>query len=154
MVGKRGTPLERFERHYIPEPNSGCWIWLGSIHEAHGYAQLAMPGGIPIRAHRLAYQLFKGKIPKGKDVRHTCDIRCCVNPDHLLVGTRKQNMQDAQERGRIAKGFKLPQTRLSDAQVLEIVSDSRSYKIIAKQYGIDPSYVSVLKRANGVKKYK
>ena len=151
MTGKRGTPLERFERYYIPEPNSGCWLWLGSIHENSGYAQLAMPGGVPIRAHRLAYMLFKGKIPCGLDVRHTCDIRCCVNPDHLLVGTRKQNMDDARQRGRIAKGFKLPQTKLDEKHKRAIISDSREHRLVAADYKIHPTYVSILKTRSGIK---
>ena len=153
MTGRHGTPLERFERFYIPEPNTGCWLWIGSVSK-YGYGQLGMPGAIPVRAHVFSYQTFKGKIKRGLDVRHTCDVRCCVNPEHLLVGTRKQNMQDAVERGRIAKGFKLPQTKLSDEQVAAIVADPRLYKDIAPDYGIHKDYVSILKRANGVGRYK
>ncbi len=63
-------------------------------------------------------------------------------------------MQDAVERGRIAKGFKLPQTKLSDEQVAAIVADPRLYKDIAPDYGIHKDYVSILKRANGVGRYK
>lgn len=151
MVGRRGTPLERFERHYIPEPMSGCWLWEGSIHKHTGYGQLAMPGGVPIRAHRLSYQLFKGTIPKGLDVRHTCDVRPCVNPDHLLLGTRKQNMDDAASRGRIARGFKLPHTKVSDEQRAAIVLDTREHKAIAVDYGITSSNVCLIKRRAGVR---
>lgn len=142
MGGKHGTPLERFERYYIPEPNSGCWIWIGSIHKSSGYAQLMYKNGKPIRAHRLSYLLFKGKIPARLDVRHTCDIRCCVNPDHLLIGTRKQNMADAEKRGRIARGFKLPHTKLSEQQKTIIKYDSRTQAKIAREYGITQSHVS------------
>jgi len=151
MTGKRGTPLERFERHYIPEPNSGCWLWIGSLQGKSGYGQMGMPGGRPIRAHRLAYQLFKGKIPKGLDVRHTCDLRCCVNPEHLLVGTRQQNMEDAVRRGRQARGFMLPHTKLSDLQITNILLDTRYNSDIAASYGITKNYVSILKSSNGVK---
>jgi HNH endonuclease len=154
MVGKHGTPLERFERHYTPEPNSGCWLWIGSIHARTGYGYINMPGNTPLRAHRLAYTLFKGLIPKGLDVRHTCDTRCCVNPDHLLVGTRKQNMEDAERRGKIARGFRLPHTRLSNAQIALIVADSRLHREIAEDYKVHKAYISTLKCANGAGRYK
>ena len=144
MTGKRGTPLERFERFYIPEPNSGCWLWIGSI-STFGYGQLGMPGAVPVRAHVLSYKLFKGKVKRGLDVMHSCDVRCCVNPDHLSLGTRKQNMTDALKRGRVARGFKLPHTKLSQAQVDAVFADPRKYKEIAKAFGVSTSYISMIK---------
>ena len=153
MTGKHGTLLERFERHYIPEPMSGCWIWIGSLNK-NGYAQMSAPHAdeSPLRAHVVSYKLFKGKIKKGLDVRHTCDLRCCVNPDHLLVGTRKQNMDDCEQRGRIARGFKLPHTKLSPEQIRRIVTDKRLHKKIARDYSISTSYVSMLK--NGTRRHR
>ncbi len=151
-MSKRGTVEERLLRNYQPIPHCGCWIWLGSINK-WGYGQIMMPNGKPDRVHRVSYRLFKGKIPKKLDVRHSCDIRCCINPDHLDIGTRKQNMDDAESRGRIARRFKLPQTRLTDEQVAHIVADSRFQYVIAKEFGIDQSYVSDLKsgRATRIK---
>lgn len=153
MVGKHGTVLERLERHSIPEPNSGCWIWTGSLGK-FGYGQIMMPGGKPRRAHKVSYEVHKGPVPQGLDVRHTCDMRCCINPDHLLVGTRKQNMQDAEYRGRVASGFKLPQTKLTRRQIEEIISDARLYKYISAEYDITASYVCVLKTYGGRKSGK
>lgn len=154
MTGKRGTLQERFERHYIPVTECGCWIWTGSTHKKQGYGYINSVGNKPLRAHVLSYRLFKGPVPKGLDVRHTCDMRCCVNPDHLLIGTRKQNMEDAERRGKIARGFKLPQTKLSDAQVAAIIIDTRPHKEIANEYDITPSYVSVLQSCNGNRRHK
>ncbi len=150
MGGKHGTPVERFERHYIPEPNSGCWLWTGSINK-FGYGQLGMLGSVPVRAHVFSYKTFKGTIKKGLDVRHTCDVRCCVNPDHLLTGTRKQNMQDAADRGRIAKGFKLPHTKFTPEQRQSIINDLRPHKLIAAEFGCHTAYVSALKTKVGIK---
>jgi len=146
MTGKHGTLRERFERHYIPEPMSGCWLWTGSLNQ-NGYGQMAASNWkeSPLRAHVVSYKLFKGKIRRGFDVRHTCDLRCCVNPDHMLVGTRKQNMEDCDERGRIARGFRLPHTKLSVETVREIIADQRLHKEIATQYGVSNSYISMLK---------
>lgn len=153
MTGSRGTVLERLERLSIPEPNSGCWLWMGSLSK-FGYGQIMMPGGKPRRAHRVSYEAHKGPIPPGLDVRHTCDMRCCINPDHLLIGTRKQNMQDALDRGRTARGFRLPHTRFTEAQREAIIQDSRPHWKIAEEYGVGKPYVSLLKTKAGVRTYK
>lgn len=78
----RATPvLERIERHYIPEPNSGCWLWTSSV-TSKGYARIHFAGK-GREAHRVVYQAIKGAIPKGLELDHLCRVRCCVNPDHL-----------------------------------------------------------------------
>lgn len=94
-----GTP-ERFWRHTVPEPNSGCWLWLRSIQPT-GYGQFTRETGAFVYAHRMAYELTHGLIPKGRYVCHTCDVRSCVNPDHLFLGTAEDNMQDASRKGRL-----------------------------------------------------
>lgn len=71
-----------------------CWLFTGRI-EKSGYGR---KGGVS--AHRLSYQTFVGKIPKGKFVLHKCDVRNCINPNHLYLGTSKDNMRDCLERGR------------------------------------------------------
>ena len=79
---------EKFEARYVPEPNSGCWLWTAGV-SSNGYG--AFDG---VGAHRFSYQLFKGRIPTGKIVRHKCDVKICVNPDHLLIGTQADNIND------------------------------------------------------------
>lgn len=91
----------RFDSKYIPEPNSGCWLWLGSICSGNaGYGQIRIGGKIEY-AHRVSYEMHCGEIPAGIDVCHTCDQPSCVNPEHLFPGTRQENMQDAKRKGRL-----------------------------------------------------
>ncbi len=85
-----------------PEPTSGCWIWLGATANC-GYGELRMKG-VRTRAHRYSYELFKGPIPKGLFVCHSCDVPACVNPDHLWVGTQKDNLADMVRKERSASG--------------------------------------------------
>ena len=74
------------EENYMPEPNSGCWIWMGILNP-DGYS---IRGSL--RPHRVIYESFKGKIPDGLVIDHLCRVRCCVNPDHLEPVTNKENI--------------------------------------------------------------
>ena len=75
-----------------------CWLWAGSINNA-GYGRLG-----PGYAHRFAWEHFRGPIPDGLSVLHHCDRRHCVNPDHLFIGTAKDNGLDMAAKGRARKG--------------------------------------------------
>lgn len=99
---RRIKPLaERFESKYIPEPMSGCWLWTAAV-DACGYGQLAMGGTshFALRAHRVAWTIYRGEIPIGLQVLHKCDNPPCVNPDHLFLGTHIDNMLDRDSKGR------------------------------------------------------
>lgn len=73
-----------------------CWIWTGAS-DRYGYLYI---DGKPIRAHRISYELFVGKIKEGHVICHKCDTPLCVNPKHLFPGTQKENLLDAQSKGR------------------------------------------------------
>jgi len=96
---------ERFEEKFIPEPNSGCWIWVAASFK-NGYGAFRIGGKRPYEhcAHRASWRIFHGEIPHGMDVCHRCDSPWCVNPDHLFLGSRSENFADAKNKGRIG-GF-------------------------------------------------
>ena len=88
---------ELIELWSIPEPNSGCWIWLGDIinsgtNRQRPYGRLTGHGYKEVLAHRLSYESYKGKIPKPLEIHHICNVPLCVNPDHLEITTHKQNI--------------------------------------------------------------
>lgn len=80
------------------EKTSTCWVWQGAVTSS-GYGTLGFRGRT-LSVHVVAYQAMKGEIPKGHQIRHTCDNRLCVRPAHLLTGTHRDNARDAQERHR------------------------------------------------------
>lgn len=99
------TLQERFEQRYIPEPNSGCWLWVGTQH-TRGYGRIQKEVGSRKkrakleRAHRVAWELYRGPIPTDMHVLHRCDVTSCVNPDHLFLGTQTDNMADKYRKNR------------------------------------------------------
>ena len=83
--------LERFWDKVEVDSISGCWNWMGSKF-ASGYAQFKLTHTKNVRAHRFAYEVNKGKVPKDFVLDHLCRNRKCVNPDHLEIVTQKENM--------------------------------------------------------------
>lgn len=76
--------------NFSPEPNTGCWIWLGSIY-SQGYGMFKSHGRRYV-AHRVMYEHFKGEIPAGLTLDHKCRNRWCVNPDHLEPMSLRENI--------------------------------------------------------------
>ena len=83
--------IDIFNASYIPEPMSGCWLWLGGSGDSRGCISI---DGEKWTAPRLSYTIHRGPIPDGLLVRHTCDNPPCVNPDHLRLGTDRDNAVD------------------------------------------------------------
>ena len=141
----RGSLLRRMEANSIPEPNSGCVLWCGSIKE-NGYGVVGVGGrGNQGYAHRASYMLHVGPIPAGLHVCHKCDVRACVNPQHLFLGTAAENLADMRSKGRAPAGIKLGRAKLRPDQVRQIRRDARQLKEIAAEYGISEATVSVIR---------
>lgn len=126
------------EKHSIPEPMSGCWIWLRAL-DGDGYGVVGV--GRWQRAHRASYRAFKGPIPTGVVIQHSCDTPCCVAPWHLSVGTIATNNLDMVRKGR-SRG----PTNISAQTVLDIRNASGSQESIARSFGISQSAVSRILR--------
>jgi len=103
------TLIEAFEDNFIPEPMSGCWIWLGGIFKLRGgyWAFTHEPSKIIMqRAHRVSWKLYRNPwLTKETHVLHSCDNVLCVNPDHLFEGDQTLNMQDMAFKGRQTQGI-------------------------------------------------
>lgn len=127
-----------------PVPEAGCWLWDLSCQPS-GYGQFSRDGKTYL-AHRVAYQAFVGPIPAGLFVCHKCDVRSCVNPAHLFVGTQKDNMADAIRKGRfvsleVSRGTKAYQAKLTDDAVNDIRTRRLSQREFAHLYGVSKSAV-------------
>ena len=143
--------LEKVERI----PGIDCWLWTGAIKNKSGHGVMGM--GLPkkvnklIPAHRLSYLLFNGSIPGGLEIRHTCDVASCVNPEHLIPGTHQDNLQDARERGQLGKGRNSGEMngsncKLTTEQVLAIRDDPRTTTKLGEIYGVSSMQISLIKR--------
>lgn len=118
MKMRWGDESERFMRTLNASKADGCWLWAGSI--ASGRYGSFFIGGRRVAAHRYVYEHFNGPIPDGLDVLHRCDTPRCVNPDHLWLGSHKENMEDRNEKHRQARGTRHPRAKLTELQVAEI----------------------------------
>lgn len=135
-----------FDEWYIPEPNSGCWLWLG-VPNSDGYGGLKIKGRA-YKAHRVAWERANGPIPDGMCVCHKCDVPSCVNPDHLFLGTHTDNMRDMTAKGR-RRGPKVdgeynPSAKLSRKDIIEIRSCNAPQMQVANAYGVSQALISAI----------
>jgi len=129
---RREDPKDRFMRK-VRLLDSGCWEWIGGRKEVgYGSFMLIPTRGVRGRfvgAHVASHVLFVGPVPKGMCVCHKCDYTHCVNPDHLFIGTRKENLKDAMEKGRMAHGENSGTSKFKTKTILKIrdLFDSGKY---------------------------
>lgn len=111
----------------VRKTKTGCWEWIGS-RDRSGYGQLSMIR-TETRAHRFSMSLHLGRMLKeGEWVLHHCDNPPCVRPDHLFLGTNKDNMRDMTRKGRKPKGEKAWASKLTNEEVKQIASLYQSGK--------------------------
>jgi hypothetical protein len=151
-VAHREIPLEdRFWREV--QKSDHCWTWTGWLTPM-GYGKIsAKTNGKwrPILAHRLSYELAYGTIPDNLFVCHHCDNPTCVRPDHLFLGTNKDNIQDMVAKGRQQRGAKVTASKMTEAQVTEIrqryAAEGITKTALAREYGIGkPAIGDILNR--------
>lgn len=124
-----------------------CWIYTGAKFNKLPYGHFKDGDGKDVTAHRFSWKLLFGDIPKGKNVLHHCDNPPCVRPDHLWLGSSQDNSDDRQKKGRQAKGFSLPFTKLSIQDRFAIIAARKageSLAILAERYNVSDSLISLV----------
>jgi hypothetical protein len=133
------------------EKTDGCWLWSGFLNnKGYGSISLGGQGGKIVFAHRFSYELHKGAIPDGLIVMHSCDNPRCVNPDHLSVGTHKDNTRDMLEKGRARggsmRGEANPRALLNEDQVRYIRESKASHAALARELGVSAVLIGKIRR--------
>ena len=136
MAPKPQPVDQRFALHVSPEPNTGCWLRIGR-EGRDGYGRFYFQRTTRL-AHRVSWMLSRGEIPPGLCVLHKCDVPLCVNPEHLFLGTLKDNTHDMWRKGRHS-------AKLSRDQVLAIRKDQRTHSKIAADHSVTPAQISHVK---------
>jgi hypothetical protein len=126
----------RFEKHFTKDGNN-CWIWK-SYKTPYGYGQFEYKCKTH-KSHRFSWLLYKGEIPKGMLICHKCDNPPCVNPDHLWLGTPKENMQDMSSKKRFNS------QKISQALKERIISIETRKKMSLAMKGKKPSNLTIEK---------
>jgi hypothetical protein len=121
----------------------GCWIWTGTLN-GRGYGRV-MWSNKAFLAHRKAWEETNGPIGAGLFVCHHCDVKKCVNPKHLFLGTAKDNTHDMKEKGRGIEGETVASSKLVEAEVHLIRVDPRPYKEIEEDFGVSQPTISQIK---------
>ena len=145
MIENQNNVYQRLVRHIAINNNSGCWEWIGS--KRNGYGRMIVGSRTDgtrrnVSTHRISYELKYGEIPEGMEVCHKCDNPCCVNPDHLFLGTKKDNAADRDAKGRniVFIGEEQPMSKLTRKSVKdarwERAYKGTSYQMLADRYGV------------------
>ena len=142
---------QRFEAKIIPEPNSGCWLWTAGYFKDSGYGSFRVstdPRKSNEGAHRVSWKLYRGSIPEGYCILHRCDVRECVNPDHLFIGTKGDNNRDTSQKGRhytgtryAAPGELHPMVKLTNENVAHIRASDETGAALARKFNVSQTQI-------------
>jgi hypothetical protein len=164
MPPKQKPISERFWQYV--SISDECWEWIGPLTN-YGYGRLRVGGrnGHDMGAHRIAWELIKGKIPESLYVCHHCDNPACVNPAHLFLGTQFDNMQDAGKKKRLPQqkypgfcaGVRNGRSKLTDEDVRSIrkeYSIVKSHRKLAAKYSVSRSLIRFILKGENWKHLK
>lgn len=135
-----------YEKHVVRK--DGCWGWLGPV-DKNGYGQLPCGYQKLIKAHRVSWRIYKGDIPEKHVICHSCDNPPCTNPDHLFIGTKKDNAQDMMKKGRSTRGERNYNAKLTEEDVKNIkflLSLGVTGTRISKDFKISESVIHGIKK--------
>jgi hypothetical protein len=136
---------ERFHEKFVPCPMTGCWLWTASLG-LKGYGQIYDGGSKKnqrlLRAHRVAWRLYRGSVADDMYICHHCDVRSCVNPWHLFIGTPKENAEDMSLKNRSSRGERQGAHKLSRSDVETIRTSNLSQGELAQKYGVSKGCIS------------
>ena len=139
MIENKSTIYQRLIRNIKINKTNGCWEWQGS--KRNGYGRMIIGSRTDgtrktVSTHRLSYELHYGEIPQGMEICHKCNNPCCINPDHLFAGTRQDNIDDRERKGRNnpPKGEKHAKAKLTEADVLQDKLDAKLRKLYADDF--------------------
>lgn len=141
--------IDRFNLKWRIDEKSGCWIWAAT-KIPKGYGLIKRPQQRTQEyAHRASYMIHIGEIPNGCHVCHKCDNPSCVNPDHLFLGSAKENMHDMKQKGRHLYGERNSQAKLTEdavRKIKQLLKDGMSQSKVALMFGMQQMEISRIKR--------
>lgn len=142
----RKTLWDRFHDKVMPEPNTGCWLWIGAVKE-HGYGVIGLGRREQgtAKAHRVAWELYRRPLEANECVLHHCDQPSCVNPNHLFCGSLSDNMKDCVRKKRNFmpdnRGEKARWAKLTANDVHDIRRREMKGTDYARKYGVSKSAI-------------
>lgn len=139
--------IDRFWRKVDRRGPDECWSWMAG-KDGKGYGSFFV-GTANYIAPRVSWAIHHGEIPNGLGVLHTCDNPPCVNPNHLFLGTQKDNNEDRENKGRGSFGSKHGMSILKESDIKEIrelMKNGVSQEEIAKKFKVDRTTISAVKR--------
>lgn len=147
MGGKRGIELlDKLYDNSIPITECGCLIWLGGISK-HGYGKIRFGDNV-LFSNRASWIAHFGEIPNGLHVLHKCDIRCCIEPTHLFLGTNADNVRDKTLKLRTPHGYNHHKAKVDEAEVLNIKNSNETLEKLASIYDMSISGIWNIKQGN------
>lgn len=147
MARPRIPLSQKIEQSIVRIPESGCWIWMKSVNH-RGYGHTCLGRGTHISAHRASYEEKYGPIPNGLMALHSCDVRSCVNPDHIFLGTQQDNMTDKVNKKRQANGEKHGMSKLTKEQAFEAKFGTEKASSLSKRFGCSATIIRQIRNGD------